>query len=342
MPETLREQGFAGVELAGAMRTNGARHLVGARLGPVGTAVPPQKLANASIASHLGVSEEWIVDRTGARERHVAATEERLVDYATEAAAAALARAELDPAAVDLVIVATSSHDQLTPAAAPIVGARVGAVPAAAFDISAACSGFVTALATATAMVEAGRAANAVVIGADLMYRHTDHDDRTTAALFGDGAGAVVVEAIEPPGRIGPFALGADGRQADLVFADRGEGLIRMRGPDTFRHAVARLSESTIEAVASAGLAITEIDLFVYHQANSRILRAVGERLELPQERVVDCVARYGNTSAASIPLALREAEAEGRLRPGSTVLLGAFGAGLTWAATVVQWGDGR
>jgi 3-oxoacyl-[acyl-carrier-protein] synthase III len=342
MPDLMRDAVRTGLDPRNGKRANAARRLRGARLGPVAAAVPPEALGNAGIAAHLTVSEEWIVARTGVRERRVAAPEQRLVDYATEAAAGALARAELDPGALELVLVATSSHDQLTPAAAPVVGARIGATPAAAFDLNAACSGFVTAVATATAMIEAGRAANAVVVGADLLHRHSDPDDRATAALFGDGAGAVVVEATDAPGRVGPFVLGADGKHADLVFADRDEGLIRMRGQDTFRHAVARLSESTSEAVGQAGIGLDDIDLFVFHQANSRILRAVGERLRLPEQRVIDCVDRYGNTSAASIPIALLEAEAEGRLRPDSTVLMGAFGAGLTWAATVVEWGSGR
>jgi 3-oxoacyl-[acyl-carrier-protein] synthase-3 len=180
------------------------------------------------------------------------------------------------------------------------------------------------------------------VIGADLLSRLTDPDDRSTAALFGDGAGAVVVSSTAVPGGVGPAILGADGARADLVTAGREEGVLRMKGHDTFRQAVDRLSEATLAAADAAGRSLADIDLFAYHQANTRILTAVGERLGLDADRVIDCIERYGNTSAATIPLALAEAEEAGRLGPGDTVLLAAFGGGLTWAATVIEWEGAR
>jgi 3-oxoacyl-[acyl-carrier-protein] synthase-3 len=178
-----------------------------------------------------------------------------------------------------------------------------------------------------------------LVIGADFLSRFTDPDDRRTAALFGDGAGAVLLCATEDSGRVGRFTFGTDGGNASLIMAGRTDSLIRMQGQDTFKHAVARLAQATEEATAAAELPLAEVDLFVYHQANGRILRAVGERLGLDPGRVIDCVDRYGNTSAASIPIALAVAAAEDRLRPGARVLLAAFGAGLTWAGVVVEWG---
>jgi 3-oxoacyl-[acyl-carrier-protein] synthase-3 len=189
------------------------------------------------------------------------------------------------------------------------------------------------------AQIEAGRARHVLVVGADFMARITDPDDRATAAVFADGAGAALLTATDSPGRIGPIILGADGGGAEHIFVERGDNVVRMRGHETFKEAVAWLSRSTLEAVEAAGLGLDDIDLFVYHQANGRILAAVGERLGLPADRVVDCIAQYGNTSAATLPLALDYSAREGRLRSGDRVLLGAFGAGFTWGATAVQWG---
>jgi 3-oxoacyl-[acyl-carrier-protein] synthase-3 len=311
----------------------------GARVGAVGVAVPAAVVTNAPIAERLGVSERWIVTRTGVRERRIAAADERLPELAAAAGRRALAGAGLEPAELDLVLVATMSHDHLTPHAAPLVAAALGAGRAGALDLNSACSGFVSALAMATGQVDSGRAENALVIGVDLMSRLTDAEDRSTAALFGDGAGAVVVRAGDGPGRIGPFVLGADGSRADLVKASRAEALLRMNGHDTFRQAVDRLADATTAAAAGADIRLDAIDLFVYHQANRRILAAVGERLGLDPARVIDCIDRYGNTSAATVPLALATAEQEGRLTEGSRCLLAAFGGGLSWAATVVEWG---
>jgi len=239
---------------------------------------------------------------------------------------------------VDLVLVATTTPDEVMPNAAPLVAHELGAVRAGAFDIGAACTGFLSALAVGTGQIEAGRAQVVLVIGADFMSRILDPDDRTTAAVFADGAGAVVLQATGETGRIGPIVLGSDGAGADHIIVPREEGVIRMRGHETFREAVARLSLATVQAARAAGTRLDDIDLFVYHQANGRILTAVGERLGLPADRVVDCISQYGNTSAATLPLALAHVDEQGRLKPGYRVLLGAFGAGFTWGATVVEW----
>src|ERR1700759_3024070 len=312
---------------------------LGAAIASVGISLPDAVVPNAQIAPRIGVTDEWIVRRTGIRTRRVAAPDERLTTHATNAAAAALKQAGVAAREVDLVLVATTTPDEVMPNAAPQVAHELGAVRAGAFDIGAACSGFLSALAVGTGQIESGRAQTAVVIGADFMSRITDPEDRSTAAVFADGAGAVVLQAPAQDSRIGPIVLGADGAGADHIIVPRAEGTIRMRGHETFREAVARLSLATVQAVRAAGPRLEDVDLFVYHQANGRILSAVGERLSLPADRVVDCISEYGNTSAATLPLALGHVQSEGRLNPGQKVLLGAFGAGFTWGATVVEWG---
>lgn len=310
----------------------------GAEIAGLGVALPEAVLGNAPIAARLGIEEDWIVQRTGIEERRVAASGERLVDLAAAACSRALADANVAASELDLVVLATSSNERLMPAGAGEIAASLGAEAAGAYDLNAACSGFVAALSVGTAQVEAGRAGRVLVLGAELMSRLTDPADRATSALFADGAGAVVVQSSEEA-RIGPMVIGADGGNADLIYVDGTERLIRMQGHETFRHAVARLSEATLRALELAELERGDVDLYVYHQANARILRAVGKRLGLPGERVVDCIRRLGNTSAASIPLALDHARSNGALSAGDRVLLGAFGAGLNWAATTVTWG---
>lgn len=310
----------------------------GAAIAGLGVALPRRVVPNAPIAARLGIDERWIVQRTGIEERHVAGPGERLFELAAAAGERALAVAGGAASELDLVLVATTSNEELMPGASPRVAAAIGAARAGAIDVNAACTGFVSALALACGQIEAGRAREVLVVGADLMTRLTDPDDRATAAVFADGAGAVVMRGAGE-GRIGPIVLGADGANADLIHTPKATGKTVMQGHETFRHAVERMSEVTLEAVAAAGLGLDQIDVFAYHQANGRILRAVGERLGLPAERVVDCIGRFGNTSAASIPLALDQARLAGDLEPGSRVLLGAFGAGLTWGATVVEWG---
>jgi 3-oxoacyl-[acyl-carrier-protein] synthase III len=315
-----------------------APHGDGVLAASVAVSVPRRAVSNAEIGARLGVEDEWIVRRTGIRSRRIAAIEERLEDHATRCARQALDRAGVDPLDVDLVIVATTTSDELMPGTAPLVAHALGATRAGAFDVGSACTGFLSALAIGAGQIEAGRARCAVVIGADFMSRITDPDDRSTAAVFADGAGAVVLERTAI-GRIGPVILGADGAGAEHIRASRADGVIKMRGHETFREAVARLTLATLQAAQAARVGLDEIDLFVYHQANGRILTAVGERLGLAPEQVVDCISEYGNTSAATLPLALAFSQDSGQLQPGSRVLLGAFGAGFTWGATVIEWG---
>jgi 3-oxoacyl-[acyl-carrier-protein] synthase-3 len=321
----------------GALTASASRP--GALAASVAVSVPETIVSNAEVGARLGVDDDWIFRRTGIHERRVAGPDERLETHATECARIALARAHVDPADVDLVIVATTTSDEMMPGTAPLVAHALGATGAGAFDVGSACTGFLSALAVGTAQVESGRAHNVVVIGADFMSRITDPMDRATAAVFADGAGAVVLQQTDGEGRIGPVILGSDGAGAGHIRVERSDGKIRMRGHETFREAVARLTLCTHQAVRAAGVGLDEIDLFVYHQANGRILSAVGERLGLPPGRVVDCIGQYGNTSAATLPLALAFSEREGMLAPGDRVLLGAFGAGFTWGATVLEWG---
>jgi 3-oxoacyl-[acyl-carrier-protein] synthase-3 len=304
----------------------------------IGVALPELSLPNAPIAERLGVDEDWIVSRTGVRERRRAGPGDSLAALAAGAGRAALERAGVEPDELDTVLVATVTADDLMPNAAPLVAEQLGARTAGAIDVGAACTGFLSGLELAAAQVESGRAEAVLLVGAELMSRIVDADDRRTAALFGDGAGAAVVTA-GGAGRLGPIVLRADGSGADCVTASHAERLVRMRGQDTFRAAVARLSEATLEATSAAEVPLDAIDLFVYHQANARITRAVGERLGLAPERVIDCIGRYGNTSAASIPIALAEAEAAGRLHEGARVLVAAFAAGFVWGAGIIEWG---
>jgi 3-oxoacyl-[acyl-carrier-protein] synthase-3 len=320
----------------GATRANGAKRTAGPGIAAVAAALPKRVVENAELAGPLGVDSGWISSRTGIHRRRRVGSE-TLVDLAADAGIRALTLAELDPAELDLVLVATFTPDQLQPHAAPLVASRLGADSAGAIDVGAACTGFLSALSLATAQLESGRARAALVVGAEVLSRVTDYDDRRTAGLFGDGAGAAVLRP-GGPGLIGPIALRSDGGRAELIQASNEERLIRMDGRATFRAAVDAMSAVTRQVVSDAGLALEEIDLFVYHQANSRIISAVGERLDLPADRVIDCLAEYGNTSAASIPIALAQAADQGLLRHGSRVLLSAFGAGLTWGAGIVEW----
>jgi 3-oxoacyl-[acyl-carrier-protein] synthase III len=310
----------------------------------VATALPPERLTNAELAERLGVTEDWIVSRTGIRERRRARPDERLSDYATRAGALALEAAGVDAANLDLVIVATLSQDELSPNTAPLVAHNLGATRAGAFDVGAACTPFLTALAQGCANIESGRAQYVLVVGADFVTRLVDYTDKRSAPLFADAAGAVVLGPSlgdDDRGAIGPIVLGADGSHAGSLFVTIAERKVRMDGPEVFRHAVARMSEVTLDAVTRAGLTLADVDLFVFHQANARITRALGERLDLDPGRVVECIETIGNASAATLPVGLATAQAEGRLQPGANVLLAAFGAGFTWGGGVVRWGGG-
>jgi 3-oxoacyl-[acyl-carrier-protein] synthase-3 len=303
----------------------------------LGHYLPDEVVPNDPIAERIGVDDEWIVRRTGIRSRRRAAPDERLIDLAANAGAQALKDAQTDPDEIDLVLVASLSQDQLTPNAAPLVAHALGADRAGALDLGAACSGWLSGLSLAAAQVEIGRAERVLLIGAEILTRLTDYQDRKTAALWGDGAGAVVVGA-NGDGAIGPVVLSADGGLADVITASHEERLLRVEGHETFQTAVKRLSEATLEALERAELTLDDIDIFVYHQANARILRAVGERLDLASEKVADYIAEVGNTSAASIPLTLALLRDDGRLHAGQRVLVSAIGAGFTWGAGTIDW----
>ncbi len=307
-------------------------------LAGLGTALPERVVANAEIAAAVGVDETWIVKRTGITERRYAAPSDHLHELAARAGAAALADAGVEARDIDLVLLATSTADEIIPACAPLVANALGADRAGAIDIGGACTGFVDALVLGAAMLETGRAQHVLVVGAEILSRHLDHSDKRTAMLFGDGAGAIVVSG-SGPGAVGPAVLGADGALGPILHASRGDGLIRMDGPEVFRNAVARMGDAAVEASTLAGTDIHDLDLLVFHQANARILQSLIERLELDPARVVNAIGEHGNTSAASIPLALDLARRNGLLTDGASVLLAAFGAGLTWGATVVRWG---
>jgi 3-oxoacyl-[acyl-carrier-protein] synthase-3 len=302
----------------------------------LGAAVPSRRVGNDVVAARLGVEEEWIVRRTGIHGRRHVEEGEGVADLGLRAARAALDRAALDPAELDLVLVATVAADQITPSAAPLIAHELGARGAGAIDVGAACSGSLSALMLAGGMLESGRARHVLLVGVEVLSRFIDRDDRATAILFADGAGALVLSA-GAGGWLGPVILRSDGSLRDLIVIPHG-GCIELQGHETFKAAVNNMSSASVDAITAAGCELSDIDLFVFHQANGRILTAVAERLALPEERVLDCIAELGNTSAASLPLALAHAQERGRLAPGSRVLLSALGAGLTWGAAVLEW----
>ena len=304
----------------------------------IGAALPDEVVANAAFVDRLDTSDEWIVRRTGIRERRWLNGRQSLADLAAEACAAALDDAHRDAAAVDRVIVSTITPDRLTPGLAPEVAALVGARGAGASDVNAACAGFLAALEQAAALIESDRADVVLVCGAEALSRITDKEDRSTAILFGDGAAAVVVARGQLELGCAAFELGSDGIHGDLLYADADERLIRMEGREVYRHAVRRMVEATQAALHRCRLNPTDLDLFVAHQANARIVEAAADQLGLPRERVALNVDHLANTSSASIPLALWEAERNGALRAGDRVGLAAFGAGFVWGAGVVSW----
>ncbi len=319
-----------------------------------GSYLPDRILSNADLARQLDTSDDWIVARTGIRQRHIAAEGELTSDLAARAAERALADAGVPVAEVDLVLVGTTTPDDTFPATATKVQAKLGITRGAAFDIQAVCSGFVFALATADNFIKAGQVRTAVVIGAETYSRILDWTDRGTCVLFGDGAGALVLRAAN--GGAAPAAVGnrprgilsthlhSDGRYRDILYVDGGPsstqtvGYLRMSGKEVFRHAVASLVAVAEEAVAANDLTLADLDWVVPHQANIRILDSVGRKLGLPAERLIATVDQHANTSAASIPLALDVARADGRLKAGDLVLMEAIGGGLTWGAALARW----
>ncbi|MGH2755707.1 MAG: beta-ketoacyl-ACP synthase III [Actinomycetota bacterium] len=306
-----------------------------------GSAVPETVVSNADIGAQVDVEPDWIFQRTGITSRHIAADGQKTSELATDAARRALGVAGADAEMLDAIIVATVTPDLQIPATASLVQSSLGARRAAAFDLNAGCSGFLYALSQATAMVVSGQARRVLVVGADILSRVIDFSDPRSAVLFGDGAGAVVVERSIGRDRIGPFLLGSDGSEPDLLCIPRSTGLISMQGREVYRRAVEAMSDSIRDLSRAQGIELEEIDLVVCHQANARILASVADRTGLPEERFLSNISSYGNTSAASIPLALAEAADGGRLGPGDLVVLAAFGAGFTWGAGLVRWGEG-
>jgi 3-oxoacyl-[acyl-carrier-protein] synthase-3 len=304
----------------------------------VGTALPIHRLDNDHWSQRLDTTDEWIVRRTGIRSRYWLNGKQTLADIAIAACEAALKDAGRRGEDVDHVIVSTLTPDRLTPGLAPEVALRIGAREAAAVDVNAACAGFIYALDQAAALVESGRANVVLVVGAEALSRITDSGDRGTAVLFGDGAGAVVVAGGELDRGCGAFELRSDGAHTDLLYAERDERLLRMEGREVYRHAVARMVEATRAVLDRAGLTVDDLDLYVAHQANARIIEAAAAELGLPREKLALNIDRVANTSSASIPLALAQAERDGLLAPGATVCLAAFGAGFVWGAGVVSW----
>jgi len=303
-----------------------------------GRALPPTIVENAAIAERIGVDPDWITKRTGISARREAAEDEGLSSLATEAGSRALAAAGVNPLYVDAVLVATSSSDDIVPQAAPIVAGALGAKRAMAWDVGLACTGFLAGLQQGAALIESGRANTVLLIGADVLRRYLDHDDRKTSSLFGDGAAAAVL-APGGPASIGPVVLGSDA-QRDVLYVDRIENVVRMDGRLVYQQAIDHMESSCRSLLALAELDIDDIDLVIAHQANGRIINAVRERFGLEPHRVADYVADLGNTSAASIPLALSLAEDDRRLPiGGGNVLLTAFGAGFSWGAALLTYG---
>jgi len=314
----------------------------------VGGYLPDDIVTNADLAKFVDTSDEWIIERTGIRQRHRAAPDQAVSDLAVEAARRALAAAGKTAADVDLIVVGTTTPDLTFPAVATIVQRKLGCPVGVAFDVQAVCSGFVYALSAADGFVARGRSKCALVIGAETMTRLMDWTDRGTCVLFGDGAGAVVVEPMEGEGTTADrgllgFALRADGTKQDLLYVDGGVsttgqiGHLRMQGNQVFRHAVVNISEAIFAAAADAGIEVADVDWFIPHQANQRILEGVAKRVGIAHDKVISTVAEHANTSAASIPLALAKGVEDGRIKPGQMLLLEAMGGGLTWGACVIR-----
>jgi len=314
-----------------------------------GSYLPDRVLTNDELAHKVDTSDAWIVQRTGIRERRIAAPGEVTSDMGLKAAQAALAAAGLDAQAIDLIVLATATPDNTFPASAVSIQAGLGITHGAAFDLQAVCSGFVYGLTVADGLLRAGGFRRALVIGSETYSRILDWTDRTTCVLFGDGAGAVVLEAQPQPGRredrgILTAHLRSDGRHKSKLYVDGGPastgtvGHVRMEGREVFRHAVAMITDVITDAFRATGYSADDIDWFVPHQANKRIIDGSAHKLGIAPEKVIVTVDKHGNTSAASIPLALAAAVGDGRIKPGDLVLLEAMGGGFTWAAALVRW----
>jgi len=317
-----------------------------------GMYAPSRVVTNDDLAKFVDTNDEWIASRTGIKERRFAAEGETTSSMSTRAARIALAQAKLRPQDVQLVIVGTCSPDYLFPATACIVQSELGATHAGAFDVEAACTSFVTALGVARGMISSGTVQNAVVIGAETLSRFLNFKDRTTCVLFGDGAGAVVVEASNASVGIESVVLHSEGSKGELLMVraggarmpatkdtlEMGQHFITMQGGEVFKLAVKSMADAAEEALREAGLGLNDMAIMIPHQANLRIIEGVAKRLHFPMDKVFVNIQRYGNTSAASVPIAIAEAAAAGRLKRGDKVLLVAFGGGFTWGASVLEW----
>jgi 3-oxoacyl-[acyl-carrier-protein] synthase-3 len=326
---------------------------VRAQIAGTGAAIPERVVTNADLEKIVDTSDEWITTRTGIKERRLAEPDEYLSQYATRAARQALDNAGVQPGDVDMILCATVTPDMLTPSTACFIQEDLGAAGASAFDLSAGCSGFLYALGVGQAFIQGGLARTVVVIGGEILSRYVNWEDRTTCVIFADGAGAVVLTAGRGERGVLSSRLRSDGSLADLIMipgggcrtpitqenVDQRLNTIKMRGNETFKVAVRSIEGVSREAMAEAGLAPADIDVFIPHQANQRIIDAVGQRLGIGPDRCYANIHRTGNTSAASIPIALHEVVEAGRLKPDSHLLMAAFGAGLTWAGSVVRWG---
>ncbi|CAN5804759.1 ketoacyl-ACP synthase III [soil metagenome] len=315
-----------------------------------GKCLPPAVLSNHDLEQLTDTSDEWITSRTGIKERRISHVE--VSDLAAVAGHRALAAADMTAADLDLIILGTCTADSLIPSAAALLQHKLGATHAASFDLNAACSGFVYSLVVASNMIRAGTHERVLVVGAEKLHRHLDFTDRSTAVLFGDAAGAVVLEAGDEPTGVLASELGMDGTVADILQVPRDgsagdvtapvptDSGIRMNGPEVFRRAVVTMGDAATRVLDQAGYGIDDVDIFIPHQANVRIIDAVAKRLHLPDSKVFVNIGSYGNTSAATIPVALTEALEQGRVAAGSLVVFAAFGAGLSWAAAAVRWGE--
>jgi 3-oxoacyl-[acyl-carrier-protein] synthase-3 len=314
-----------------------------------GAYLPETVLTNEELARRVDTSDEWIRERTGIRQRHIVRDGEKTSDLALQASRNALASAGMDAGEIDLIVCATTTPDETFPATATTLQARLGMSRGAAFDVQAVCSGFIFGMAVADNFIKCGQAKTVLLVGAESMSRLLDWNDRTTCVLFGDGAGAVVLQARDGKGDTADRGvlntkLYSDGRLHDLLYVDGGPsstqttGHLRMHGKEVFRHAVTNMTAAITASASEAGLSVADIDWFVPHQANQRILDGTARKLQIPPEKVVSTVALHGNTSAASVPLALATAVADGRIKRGQLVLLEAMGGGFTWGSCLLRW----
>ncbi len=323
----------------------------GVRIGitGLGVCVPDRVFTNKDLEQFVDTSDEWILERTGIRERRFATDEQALTDIAGPAAVAAMADAGVEPSSIDLIVVATVTPDMMFPTSSALLADSLGMPDAAAYDLLAGCTGFMYAVAQAYSMLASGLARRALVVGGDVLSKILDWEDRSTLVLFGDGAGAVVLEPVEEGGFLG-FELGADGGGGEHLWLpgsgsrrfEDPDGLVKMNGREVFKFATRVLVSSASKVLDECGLTVDDVDVYVPHQANKRIIDYAAGKLGIPEEKVVVNVDRYGNTSSGSIPLALADAVADGRLREGELVLMTGMGAGLTWGSALIEWTNGR